>query len=45
MTKHLIKTICTDMTNDMLKFLGHEQMIAINEENMTSELSTQPRRV
>lgn len=39
-SKHLIKTICTDIVNDMLRFLGHEQMIAFNEDNMTSEVRT-----
>ena len=39
-SKHLIKTICTDIVNDMLRFLGNEQMIAFNEDNMTSEVSS-----
>ena len=39
LSKHLIKTVCSEITNEMLKFIASEQMINIAENNLTSEVS------
>ncbi|RNA34867.1 E3 UFM1- ligase 1 [Brachionus plicatilis] len=37
LNKHLLKTSCSEITNEMLKFIANEQMIQVNEENLNTE--------
>ena len=41
MTKHLLKTVCSDITNIVVSVLGHEHMLSTSEEEevFTPEVS------
>lgn len=41
LTKHLLKTVCSDITNIVVNVLGHEHMLSNSEEeeNFTPEVS------
>jgi hypothetical protein len=38
LSKHLIKTVCSEITNEMLRFISSEQMINLAENNLTIEV-------
>ncbi|CAF0946717.1 unnamed protein product [Brachionus calyciflorus] len=37
LNKHLVKTSCSEITNEMLKFIATEQMLQINDENLNPD--------
>jgi hypothetical protein len=38
LTKHLIKSICNEIINDMLRFIASEQMLTLNDESLTNDV-------
>ena len=38
LSKHLIKTVSSEISNEMLKIVSEEQMIEISEENLNTEV-------
>jgi hypothetical protein len=38
LNKHLIKTICNDMANELFKYVANEQGLAFNEDNFSSDV-------
>lgn len=40
-SKHLIKTVCSEVTNDMVRFIAFEQLQQLQSESLSNEVKVQ----